>query len=90
MISLEPERCLPLTPRQASRLVCHCGVVWVTREGDLRDFFLTAGDTLDLHAGVTLVSALEPAAICLVPPGPWWRTLAAFAGQLRWWARAPA
>jgi hypothetical protein len=90
MISLEPERCLPLTPRQASRLVCHSGVVWVTREGDLRDFFLGAGDTLDLHAGVTLVSAVEPAAICLVPPGSWWRTFATIAGQIRWRRRAHA
>jgi hypothetical protein len=75
MIELQTEACLPLTSRQASRVVCHAGVLWVTREGDPRDLFLAAGEWTQVGPGLTLVSALEPSALALVPPHHWWTAL---------------
>jgi hypothetical protein len=75
MIELQTEDCLPVTARQASRVVCQAGVLWITREGDPRDLFLTAGEWAEVGAGLTLVSALEPSALTLVPPHHWWTAL---------------
>ena len=75
MIELQTEACLPLTSRQASRIVCQAGVLWITVEGDPRDVFLTAGDWVDVGPRLTVVSALEPSALTLVPAHRWWTAL---------------
>jgi hypothetical protein len=71
MIELQSEECLRVTAQQASRVVCQAGLLWVTREGDLRDLFMTPGDWVHVGPGVTLVSALEPSALTLVPAHRW-------------------
>jgi hypothetical protein len=68
MIKLDTEHSLPLTARRASRIVCHSGRLWVTRKGDRTDWFLAAGDGLEVHGGLTVVTALEPSTLTLEPP----------------------
>jgi hypothetical protein len=67
MMTLEANRSLSLTRRHGSRLDCHAGLVWVTREGDPNDLFVRAGESASLGRGLTLVTAIEPARVSLVP-----------------------
>jgi hypothetical protein len=75
MIELQTEACLPLTSRQASRIVCQAGVLWITVDGDPRDRFLTPGDWVEVGPRLMVVSALKPSALTLVPPHRWWTAL---------------
>jgi hypothetical protein len=67
MMLLEANRSLALTRRHASRVDCHAGLVWVTREGDPDDLFVRAGESVCLGRGLMLVTAIEPARLSLVP-----------------------
>lgn len=50
-------------------LTCAEGTLWLTREGDTRDYVLRPGDTLRLeHAGHVVVQALRPSRFCLTAP----------------------
>jgi hypothetical protein len=73
MIELQTECSLSLTPKRAAALVCHAGVLWLTREGDVRDLFLARGDRAEIGRGLTLVTALEPSVLSLLPPRGGWR-----------------
>ena len=80
MISLEAEASLRVEQAAQLEVVCVAGVVWVTQEGDLRDLFVAAGESLTLSPrGLTLVTALEPALVRIVDHGAastatgWWR-----------------
>ncbi|MFP2928968.1 DUF2917 domain-containing protein [Pyxidicoccus sp. 3LG] len=47
-------------------LTCGEGLLWLTREGDARDYVLSPGDTVQLEAaGHVVVQALRPARFCL-------------------------
>jgi hypothetical protein len=47
-------------------LTCGDGQLWLTREGDARDYVLGPGDTVRLEAaGHVVVQALRPARFCL-------------------------
>jgi hypothetical protein len=75
MTPLQTESTLRLTAKQAAALVCHAGVLWLTREGDVRDLFLTPGERVEIGPGLTLVTALEPAIVSLQPPRRRWLDL---------------
>ncbi len=46
------------------------GTVWVTQSGDLRDYVLGTGETFAISArGITLVHAMQDAAIAILEPG---------------------
>jgi hypothetical protein len=66
MTTLEVNCSLAITRRQASRLDCHAGLLWVTREGEPDDLFVRAGESVCLGRGLTLVTAIEPARLSLV------------------------
>lgn len=52
-------------------LICERGELWITFDGDRADVILGAGETLELDGRRdTLVSALQPASIVLVPHRP--------------------
>ncbi len=87
MMRLDRERSLQLTPRQASGLTCHVGVLWLTREGDLCDVFLAAGDRTAVGRGLTIVTALEDSLVSLMPARPWWS--AALAAVVARWRGRP-
>ncbi|WP_205507415.1 DUF2917 domain-containing protein [Myxococcus vastator] len=56
-------------------LTCAEGTLWLTREGDARDYVLWPGDTLRLeHAGHVVVQALRPSRFCLTAQSPSRRT----------------
>jgi len=82
-VELQTERSLPLRPRQTRRLACHAGVVWLTREGDIRDVFLSAGDQAEIGPGLTVVTALEPSMLYLFPARRWWSVAGALFSALR-------
>lgn len=64
MIALEREASLRVEPGSRVEIACLSGVVWVTCEGDTRDFFLAHGESLvPPTRGVTMVTALEPATV---------------------------
>ena len=82
MIALEREASVRVEPGTRIEVVCLSGVLWVTQEGDYRDLFLAAGESLELGArGATLVTALECSTLRAVDRGTrrslwrgWWRS----------------
>lgn len=63
MITLDAEHSLRIEPKGATRIACVSGVLWVTCEGDPRDFFLAHGELLEVDHGLTIATALEPAMV---------------------------
>jgi hypothetical protein len=64
------------------------GFVWLTRDGDIKDYWLGAGDSIHLCPGdrvwLTLEYASQPASLVLESmsaPPPLWRSLAALLAQ---------
>jgi hypothetical protein len=79
MIALGMQESVRIKPAQGTRIACLSGVIWFTREGDPRDFFLMHGDSIELGQEVTMFTALEPAIlrICKRDVPSWPRRLAA-------------
>lgn len=79
--------------RRGARIVCHSGTLWVTRESQVKDCILEAGDSLAVREpGLTVITALAPSALTITevgaadsPPGRW-RSI--FAGLASWAGRA--
>jgi hypothetical protein len=45
------------------------GALWVTQEGDARDYYLTAGESFMVsHRGTTIATAMHRAHISVMPP----------------------
>ena len=65
MITLGLEESLRVKPSKGTRIACLSGVIWVTREGDPRDFILAHGEAVEVDSGVTMVTALEPTVISI-------------------------
>lgn len=63
MIALQPQETLRIRPWRPTRIECVRGVLWVTREGDLRDFIVGRGESIEVERGVTIALALEPATV---------------------------
>jgi len=80
MIALEREASVRVEPGTRIEIVCLSGVLWVTQEGDYRDLFVAAGESLELlPRGATLVTALEVSTLRAVDKGAprslwrgWW------------------
>lgn len=52
--------------RQPLTLTCREGLLWLTCEGDAKDYVLRAGDTLRMErSGHVVVQALRPSRFCL-------------------------
>jgi len=66
MITLGSQESLRVKPAAGTRIACLSGVIWVTREGDLRDFILARGDAVEVGSGVTMVTALESTVLSIV------------------------
>jgi len=81
VLALERESSLRVEPGTRIEITCLSGVLWLTQAGDGRDLFLGPGESLKLSLrGVTVVTALEPAAVRVVDCGAEPRT------PRRWWA----
>lgn len=81
-LNLAAEQCLRIASRRPIEIECLDGLLWVTQSGDARDLFVASGGALLLLPGdLTLVTALEPAAVRV-------RELPLVAGAPRWrrWA----
>lgn len=86
-IELQPGATAHLTARGRQRLsfrTCSGGLVWLTRDGDIKDYMLGNGDAISLCAGdqvwLTLQRASEPVSVLVEPlaaPQPLWRRLTA-------------
>lgn len=62
--SLRIQRSVPV------RVTCLSGLLWVTQEGDCRDLFPAAGESIDLEpGGVILITALVPAVLSACETG---------------------
>lgn len=63
---LEKGRILRLHGGQGVRVACVSGLLWVTQEGKLDDWFIAAGWAMTVSApGLTLIEALEPSIVAL-------------------------
>jgi Protein of unknown function (DUF2917) len=65
-MEMSPGQIERLRDASGIRLNCHRGMVWVTQEGQLRDDFLSAGNSLELVAsGLTLIEGVGRAGASL-------------------------
>jgi hypothetical protein len=71
VIALETQETLRIKPRRTTRIECMSGVLWITREGDLRDFVVAPGESIEVDRGLAIALALEPATVRVVPQSPW-------------------
>jgi hypothetical protein len=83
MINLRKEESLRIQPGAAVQVACLAGVLWITQAGDRYDRFVAAGERLPVAPrGLTVVTALEPAMLCVedlagnAKARSWWRSLA--------------
>lgn len=97
MIALEREASLRVEAGSRVEITCISGVVWITHEGDTRDFFLARGESLvPPGRGVTLVTALEPATVRVLDyaedrlAARWWAAVARVAPWRRLATRTAA
>jgi hypothetical protein len=94
MVKLKLEQCLRIMRSQPTRIACITGVVWVTQQGDCRDYIVARDEVLDVKGGLTLITALEPSVLDVQKMGAslclrrvrQWRTAAA--AWLKRWAGA--
>jgi hypothetical protein len=63
MLILKLEQSLRIRRSGTTRITCVGGRAWVTNQGDLRDFILERGESVDTTRGLTIITALEPAVI---------------------------
>jgi len=94
MITLEREASLRVEPGSRVEIACLSGVVWVTHEGDTRDFFLAHGESLvPPMRGVTMVTALESATVRLLDcaeqrsAARWWSSVTSIVRGAAPWRR---
>jgi hypothetical protein len=90
-IQIEPRGVVQFTAHGRQRLSYRAGgdgFVWLTRDGDIKDYLLDAGDSISLCPGdrvwLTLEKASRPASLTLESmsaPPPLWRSLAALLTQ---------
>ncbi len=58
-ISLFPGELLSVSMRIGGEIICRAGQLWITQEGDSRDYVLTAGDRFQVSSqGLTLIESL--------------------------------
>lgn len=63
MVTLKVEQSLRIRRSGTTRITCVAGRAWVTNQGDLRDFVLERGESIDATRGLTIIMALEPTVI---------------------------
>jgi quercetin dioxygenase-like cupin family protein len=69
-VALERLGGLSLKDAAGAAITCLTGRLWITQEGDRRDFVLAPGDSLQIaRGGLTLVSAVEPSRLSVTAPG---------------------
>ena len=75
--ALEARRMMALTNAEGAEVKVLTGQVWLTTDGDLRDFFLVPGDAHRIaRDGLTIINAFEPSVVHVEPPQPrpdWWK-----------------
>jgi hypothetical protein len=68
-VALERLGGLSLKDAAGAAITCLTGRLWITQEGDRRDFVLAPGDSLRIaRGGLTLVSAVEPSRLSVTAP----------------------
>jgi quercetin dioxygenase-like cupin family protein len=83
---------LSLRNAAGAAITCLAGRLWITQEGDRRDFVLAPGESFRVRrGGVTLVGAVEPSLLQVTEPrarqaGDRWNRVARAAAQ--WLDRA--
>ena len=63
MVTLKLDQSLRIRRSGTTRITCVAGRAWVTNQGDLRDFVLERGESVDATRGLTIIMALEPTVI---------------------------
>jgi len=48
------------------RISCQQGTIWLTKQGDHHDYFVQAGETLDIGGDAVIISALGQRAVAEV------------------------
>jgi hypothetical protein len=71
VIALKAEQTLRIKPWSTARIECVTGVLWVTREGDWRDFIVASGEFIEVDGGLTVAVALEPATVRVARRSHW-------------------
>ena len=68
-IDIGREQMLSIQGGRGDRVRVLCGSVLLTQEGDLEEAMLDPGREFELHAGRTLIEALQPARLQIVREG---------------------
>jgi hypothetical protein len=63
MVTLKLDQSLRIRRSGTTRITCLAGRAWVTNQGDLRDFVLERGESVDATRGLTIITALEPTVV---------------------------
>jgi Protein of unknown function (DUF2917) len=68
-IAIQKHRSVPIRTGPGTQILVLAGCVWVTQEGDGRDYILASGEAMRVSkTGLTLVMALEESRVSLVAP----------------------
>ena len=68
-IALARGELLNLDGARGARIVSHCGTVWITQDGDLRDIVLQKGEAFELdRATPAIVQAFEASTVTIAEP----------------------
>jgi hypothetical protein len=68
-IAVQKHRSLPIRSAPGTQVLVLLGCVWITQEGDRRDYILSSGETMVVsRSGLTLLTALEDSSVSLLQP----------------------
>ncbi|MEQ1880553.1 MAG: DUF2917 domain-containing protein [Burkholderiales bacterium] len=68
-VAIPKHRSVPIRSGPGTQMLVLTGCVWVTQEGDGKDYILASGDAMAVRkTGLTLVMALEDSTVSLAVP----------------------
>lgn len=71
VLELKPGQIVTLEDASGASIQTRCGTVWITEEGEPRDFVLGAGERRVVsNRGRTLIQAMKPSWISIRTPQP--------------------
>ena len=68
VLELKPGQVIALDDAQGASVRARCGSIWITEEGEKRDFVLGAGERrVIMRAGRTLIQAMQTSWVSIRP-----------------------
>jgi len=70
LVRLDAEQLFTVEGARGRGVVVFAGKLWITQQGDLRDHFVSAGESFTFdQPGLALIEALEPARLVMLMDG---------------------